>query len=45
MKFQYTQFKNFMNNIDVDGIYIINFVFNFNKPMWFKDCETNVFFH
>ena len=35
-----------MNEIDVDGIYIINFiVFNFKKFMWFKDCETNVFFH
>ena len=46
MKFQHTQFKNFINNIDVDGIYIINFfVLNFNKPCGLKDCETNVFFH
>ena len=46
MKFKHTQIKNFMNNIDVNKIYIINFfVFNLNKPIWFKDCETNVFFH
>ena len=35
-----------MNNIDVDGNHMINFfVFNFNKSVWFKGCETNVFFH
>ena len=35
-----------MNNIDVVRIYVINFfVLNFNKSMWFKDRETNVFFH